>query len=112
MATMGDARFILWRTPHEQPDALVLGRARGHPGGSTGDQTKRHPLTNILVLSVRATICGAGRFVSIAHFGWLNEEWLSIFPGCRDPLARHAGTGLCPAGCERVRGRLSGQGAG
>ncbi len=43
------------------------------------DRTKLHPLTDILVLSVLAVICGADSFVAIALFGRLNEEWLRTF---------------------------------
>ena len=43
------------------------------------DRTKRHPLTDILVLSVLAVICGADSFVVIALFGQLNEDWLRTF---------------------------------
>ena len=43
------------------------------------DRTKRHPLTDILVLSVLAVICGADRFVAIALLGQLNEAWLRTF---------------------------------
>ncbi len=40
------------------------------------DRTKLHNLTDILVLSVLAVICGADSFVAIALFGQLNEAWL------------------------------------
>lgn len=43
------------------------------------DRTKLHPLTDILVLSVLAVICGADSFVAIALFGQLNEAWLRTF---------------------------------
>ena len=43
------------------------------------ERTKLHPLTDILVLSVMAVICGADSFVAIALFGRLNEEWLRTF---------------------------------
>lgn len=43
------------------------------------DRTKRHRLTDILVQSVLAVHCGADRFVAIALFGQLNEEWLRTF---------------------------------
>ena len=43
------------------------------------DRTRLHPLTDILVLSVLAVICGADSFVAIALFGQLNEEWLRTF---------------------------------
>ena len=33
-------------------------------------------LTDILMLSVLAAICGTGSFVAIARFGQLNEAWL------------------------------------
>ena len=45
--------------------------------GSTGPQL--HPLTDILVLSVLAVICGADSFVAIALFGRIHEEWLRTF---------------------------------
>lgn len=41
-----------------------------------GDRTQRHHRTGILVLAV---ICGADRFVAIALFDQLNEEWLRAF---------------------------------
>lgn len=40
------------------------------------DRTRLHNLTDILVRSVLAVICGADRFVAIALFGQLNEAWL------------------------------------
>ena len=40
---------------------------------SRGDQTKLHHLTDILVLSVLAVICGTDSFVAIALFGQFNE---------------------------------------
>ena len=43
------------------------------------DRTKLHPLTDILVLSVLAVICGADSFVAIALFGRIHEEWLRTF---------------------------------
>ena len=43
------------------------------------DRTKLHHLTDILVLSVLAVICGADSFVAIALFGQLNEAWLRTF---------------------------------
>lgn len=39
-----------------------------------GDRTQLHPLTDILVLSVLAVICGADSFVAMALFGELHEE--------------------------------------
>ena len=43
------------------------------------DRTRLPPLTDILVLSVLAVICGADSFVAIALFGQLNEAWLRTF---------------------------------
>ena len=43
------------------------------------DRTQLHHLTDILVLSVLAVICGADSFVAIALFGQLNEAWLRTF---------------------------------
>ena len=43
------------------------------------DRTQLHPLTDILVLSVLAVICGADSFVAIALFGRIHEEWLRTF---------------------------------
>ena len=44
-----------------------------------GDRTRLHSLTDILVLSVLAVICGADSFVATALFGEPNEEWLRTF---------------------------------
>ena len=43
------------------------------------DRTKLHPLTDILVLSVLAVVCGADSCVAIALFGQLHEAWLRTF---------------------------------
>ena len=76
---MDDSRFSLRSTPHGPPDACVPGRDPGRPGDPRVNRTKLHPLTDILVLSVLAVICGADSFVAIALFGQLNEEWLRTF---------------------------------
>ena len=64
---MGDSGFSLWRAPDEQPDAPVPGRGPGHPGDPRVGRIKLHNLTNNLVLSVPAVICGADSFVVIAN---------------------------------------------
>ena len=75
-------------------------------------RTQLHNLTDILVLSVLAVICGADSFVATALFGQLNEAWLHL-PGAAvgDPLARWGGTSqdwMRPG----LRGELSGLGVG
>ena len=67
---MSGSGSSLRRNPHGWPDTLEDPRV---------DRTKRHPLTDILVLSVLVAICGADSFVAIALFGQLNEEWLRTF---------------------------------
>ena len=53
------------------------------------DRTKLHPLTDILVLSVLAVICGADSFVAIALFDRLNEEWLRTFLALPNGIPSH-----------------------
>lgn len=43
------------------------------------ERTRLHSLTDILVLSLCAVICGADGFVAIEEFGILKEEWLKTF---------------------------------
>lgn len=40
---------------------------------------KRHSLTDILVLTILAVICGAESWVDVEEFGDLKEEWLRTF---------------------------------
>ena len=53
------------------------------------DRTKLHPLTDILVLSVLAVICGADSFVAIALFGRIHEEWLRTFLALPNGIPSH-----------------------
>ena len=53
------------------------------------DRTKLHHLTDILVLSVPAVICGADSFVAIGLFGQLNEEWLHTFLALPNGIPSH-----------------------
>ncbi len=43
------------------------------------DRAQRHAWRDILVLGVRATICGADHLVAIEDFGQANEAWLRTF---------------------------------
>ncbi len=76
---MDDPGFSLRRASHRHPDVFVPGRVAGHPGDPRGNRTKLHSLTDILVLSVMAVICGADSFVAITLFDQLNEAWLRTF---------------------------------
>ncbi|MXZ24572.1 MAG: transposase family protein [Caldilineaceae bacterium SB0665_bin_21] len=58
--------------PQGRPDASIPSRAPGQPGEPRVDRTQLHNLTDILLLSVLAVICGAGGFVAIALFGKLH----------------------------------------
>ena len=62
-----------------------------------------HPLTDILVLSVLAVICGADNFMAIALFGELHEEWLRTFLELPHGIPSHDTLG-------RVFGRLDASG--
>lgn len=53
------------------------------------DRTKLHPLTDILVISVLAVLCGADNFVAIALLGQLNEAWLRTFLGLPHGIPSH-----------------------
>ena len=77
------------------------------------DRTKWHPLTDILVLSVPGHLRGR-QFRGDRPLRPAQRGLAAHLPGtaARHPLARHAGTGLCAAGCGPLRGRLSGLGAG
>ena len=89
--------------PHGQPDFPVPGRDHGHPGDFRVDRTKLHPLTDILVLSVLAVICGADSFVAIALFGRLNEEWLRTFLALPHGIPSHDTLGRVFARLDAVR---------
>ena len=77
---MDDSGFSLWRTSSWTARCLRPWSRFWAPWkirGATGPQL--HPLTDILVLSVPAVICGADSFVAIALFGQIHEEWLRTF---------------------------------
>lgn len=67
------------------------------------DRTRLHPLTDILVLSVLAVICGADRFVAIALFGQLNEAWLRTFLELPHGIPSHATLGRVFARLDAAR---------
>ena len=71
------------------PMALSLVETLDTPGDPRVDRTKLHNLTDILVLSVLAVICGADSFVAIALFGQLNEEWLRTFMALPHGIPSH-----------------------
>ena len=41
------------------------------------ERTKRHSLTNIMVIAICAVVCGADSWVDIEEFGKAKREWLS-----------------------------------
>ena len=79
LPTMGGSGSSLRRAPHGRPAALVLVETLDTLEDPRVDRTKLHNLTDILVLSVLAVICGADSFVAIALFGQFNEAWLRTF---------------------------------
>ncbi|CAM4447179.1 MAG: ISAs1 family transposase ISCysp7 [Legionellaceae bacterium] len=43
------------------------------------EDTKKHPLINILVIALCAVICGAEDFVAIERFGEYKKDWFGSF---------------------------------
>ena len=88
-------------TPHGRPDAFVPGRNPGGPGRSAGRPHQTAPPDGHPGAVGHRALRPTQRGVA-AHL-----------PGtaAQDPLARHAGAGLCAAACGPVRGGLSGPGA-
>ena len=52
-------------------------------------RTRLHSLTDILVLSLLAIICGADSFVAIEEFGRAKEAWLRTFLDLRNGIPSH-----------------------
>lgn len=53
------------------------------------ERTRLHSLTDILVLSLCAIICGADGFVAIEEFGILKEPWLKTFLDLPNGIPSH-----------------------
>jgi predicted transposase YbfD/YdcC len=53
------------------------------------DHNKRHSLTDILVLTILAVICGAESWVAVEEFGDSKEEWLRTFLELRCGIPSH-----------------------
>ena len=53
------------------------------------ERTRLHSLTDILVLSLCAIICGADGFVAIEEFGILKEAWLKTFLDLPNGIPSH-----------------------
>ena len=53
------------------------------------ERTRFHSLTDILMLSLCAIICGANGFVAIEEFGQLKEEWLKTFLDLPNGIPSH-----------------------
>lgn len=53
------------------------------------DRTRLHSLTDILVLSLLAVVCGADSFVAIEEFGRAKEAWLKTFLDLRNGIPSH-----------------------
>ena len=52
-------------------------------------RTQRHELTDILVIALCATICGADNWVSVVQFGKAKIDWLSTFLKLPNGIASH-----------------------
>lgn len=53
------------------------------------DRTKRHSLTNIMVIAICAVVCGADTWVDIEEFGKAKREWLSGFLDLSNGIPSH-----------------------
>jgi len=50
------------------------------------EHTRQHTLTDILVLTLCAVVCGADSFVAIEQFGRAKETWLKTFLDLRNGI--------------------------
>ena len=53
------------------------------------ERTKRHSLTNIMVIAICAVVCGADSWVDIEEFGKAKREWLSGFLDLSNGIPSH-----------------------
>ena len=53
------------------------------------DHNKRHSLTDILILTILAVICGAESWVDVEQFGDLKEDWLKTFLELSNGIPSH-----------------------
>ena len=53
------------------------------------DRQKRHSLTDILVITVCAAVCGADGWVAVERFGRAKKEWLSQFLALPNGIPSH-----------------------
>lgn len=53
------------------------------------ERTRFHSLTDILVLSLIAVVCGADSFVAIEQFGRAKQDWLKTFLDLRNGIPSH-----------------------
>jgi hypothetical protein len=53
------------------------------------ERKRKHPLINVLVISVCAAICGAETWVEIEDFGEAKEEWFSEFLDLSNGIPSH-----------------------
>jgi predicted transposase YbfD/YdcC len=53
------------------------------------ERTRKHPLTNVLVIGLCAVICGAKHFTQMAAFGAAKQEWLARFLDLRHGIPSH-----------------------
>jgi DDE_Tnp_1-associated len=53
------------------------------------NHNKRHSLTDILVLTILAVICGAESWVDVEEFGVLKQEWLETFLSLSNGIPSH-----------------------
>ena len=53
------------------------------------ERTRRHSLTNIMVIAICAVVCGADYWVDIEEFGKAKREWLSRFLDLSNAIPSH-----------------------
>lgn len=53
------------------------------------ERTQLHPLSNILVIAICASICGADDWVAIERYGNAKREWLSGFLDLSNGIPAH-----------------------
>lgn len=63
------------------------------------ERTRRHPLVDILAITLLATLCGADAYTEIAQYGRTHEAWLRSFLELPNGIPSHDTF-------ERVLGRL------
>ena len=80
----------------QEPDLGSLKKCFGKVKDPRIDRTKRHKLTDILIIALVAVICGADSWVDVEMFGNSKIEWLKTFLELpMDSFPRHFWTCIC-----------------